>query len=286
MNTRSTEVAAVSTTTEQNGPLAEHLVLRQKRLHDQHGSADRTAELTAQDSTGDRTSELTASFSETARSLFSAGSAADTLQAVVDLAVETIDGCDFASVFVLAGDEVTIPAGTDPVVAEVDVAQHRVGEGPGLDAITLGGTIYAEDLTYDERWARFGPEAATAGVRSALAICLLDEGTRGAALTLYARYPRAFGVLDRAKGVILAAMAGLALTAAEAHDDDVRDSFEAVLSTREMIGQAQGILMERERISAEQAFDILRRASQHLNTKIRDVAQALVDTGESPQTGQ
>ena len=56
-------------------------------------------------------------------------------------------------------------------------------------------------------------------------------------------------------------------------------------TTREMIGQAQGILMERERITADQAFDILRRASQHLSTKIRDVAQALVDTGESPQTG-
>jgi AmiR/NasT family two-component response regulator len=52
-----------------------------------------------------------------------------------------------------------------------------------------------------------------------------------------------------------------------------------------MIGEAQGILMERERITADQAFDILRRASEHLNTKIRDVAQALVDTGESPQTG-
>jgi AmiR/NasT family two-component response regulator len=52
-----------------------------------------------------------------------------------------------------------------------------------------------------------------------------------------------------------------------------------------MIGEAQGILMERERITADQAFDILRGASEHLNTKIRDVAQALVDTGESPQTG-
>ena len=52
-----------------------------------------------------------------------------------------------------------------------------------------------------------------------------------------------------------------------------------------MIGQAQGILMERERITADQAYDILRRAPQHLSTKIRDVAQALVDTGDSPQTG-
>jgi hypothetical protein len=236
--------------------------------------------------TDERTSELTASFSDTARALFAAGSAVDTLQAVVDLAVETIDGCDFASIFVVKGDEVTTPAGTDPVVAEVDVAQHQAGEGPGPDAIAQGGTVYAEDLADDQRWISFGPVAAAAGVRSALAIRLLaDESTRGAALCLYARYPQAFGVLDRAKGVILAAMAGLALTAAEAHDDEVRDTLQAALTTREMIGQAQGILMERERITADQAFDILRRASQHLSTKIRDVAQALVDTGESPQTG-
>jgi len=234
----------------------------------------------------DRTSVLTASFSETARALFAAGSAVDTLKAVVDLAVETIDGCDYASIFVLKGDEVTTPGGTNPIVAEVDVAQHRAGEGPGLDAIAHGGTVYAEDLSGDRRWVSFGPKAAAAGVRSALAVRLLsDEGTRGAALCLYAQYPRAFGVLDRAKGVILAAMAGLALTAAEAHDDEVRDTLQAALTTREMIGQAQGILMERERITAEQAFDILRRASGHLNTRLRDVAQALVDTGESPQTG-
>jgi len=234
----------------------------------------------------DPTSELTASFSETARALFAAGTAVDTLQAVVDLAAQTIDGCDFASIFVVKGDEVTTPAGTDPIVAEVDVAQHQAGEGPGLDAITQGGTIYAEDLADDRRWMAFGPNAAAAGVRSALAIRLLsDNGSRGAALCLYARYPRAFGVLDRAKGVILAAMAGLALTAAEAHDDEVRDALHDAMTTREMIGQAQGILMEREQITADQAFDILRRASQHLNTRLRDVAQALVDTGESPQTG-
>ena len=232
-----------------------------------------------------RTSELTASFSETAQALFSAGSAADTLKAVVDLAVETIDGCDFASVFVVGGNAVTTPVGTDSVAADVDVAQHQAMQGPGFDAVTQGGTVYAEDLGVDVRWGNFGPEAAKAGVRSALALRLSDDATQAAALSLYGRYPQAFGALDRAKGVILAAMAGLALAAAEAHDDEVRNTLQGALATREMIGQAQGILMEREHITADQAYDILRRASQHLNTKIRDVAQALVDTGESPQTG-
>ena len=63
------------------------------------------------------------------------------------------------------------------------------------------------------------------------------------------------------------------------------DNLEQALLSREVIGQAQGILIERERITAEQAFDILRRASQHLNEKLRDIAQHLVDTGEDPDTG-
>src|ERR1700760_2081669 len=156
----------------------------------------------------DRSTELTASLSETARALFSAGSPADTLRAVVDLAVETIDGCDFASIFVLDGNTLTLPVGTGSVGAEADLVQHRSGEGPALDAIAQGGTVYAEDLADDPRWVSFGPEATRAGVRSALALRLSDE-SRGAALVLYGRDPGAFGALDRAKGVILAAMGGL-----------------------------------------------------------------------------
>lgn len=91
-------------------------------------------------------------------------------------------------------------------------------------------------------------------------------------------------MLDRANGQLFATLAALALTVAEAHEEDLRrmEGLERALVTREMIGQAIGILMERERITADQAFDILRRASQRLNVKLRDVAQDLVDTGERP----
>ena len=124
------------------------------------------------------------------------------------------------------------------------------------------------------------------GVRSVLALPLAANGNLGA-LNLYARYPAAFGVVDRAKGVVLASLANLALSAAHSHDDEERlvDNLHSALSSREIIGQAQGILMERERIAADEAFDILRRASQHLNLKLREVAQTLVDTGERPDTG-
>jgi AmiR/NasT family two-component response regulator len=94
-------------------------------------------------------------------------------------------------------------------------------------------------------------------------------------------------VIDRGRGLLLAALGGLAFTTAAVHEEEERKAtqLQAALATREMIGQAQGILMERERISPDQAFDILRRASQHLNLKLRVVAQSLVDTGERPETG-
>ena len=99
-------------------------------------------------------------------------------------------------------------------------------------------------------------------------------------------FPVAFGVIDR-EGLLLAAIGGLATSAARSHEDEERrtENLHAALATREVIGQAQGILIERERITADQAFEILRRASQHLNVKLREVAQNLVDTGERPDTG-
>lgn len=227
--------------------------------------------------------ELSGTLSAAARALFAGSSVLETLQRIVDVSVQTIDGCDYAGIFVLNGTEVTTPAHTDPVVLRVDALQHRSEEGPCLEAVTRRQTCYADELGEDSRWPRFGPEAASAGIRSALAVALSANGTRGA-LNLYARLPAAFGALDRANGQIFATLADLALTVAEAHEDDLRrmESLEHALVTREMIGQAIGILMERERITADQAFDILRRASQRLNVKLRDIAQDLVETGEKP----
>ncbi len=132
----------------------------------------------------------------------------------------------------------------------------------------------------------FSQLAAGTGIRSVLSLPLTSGGQLGA-LNLYACFPVAFGVVDRARAAILASLAGLAYSVAHSHEDEDRRalSLHTALSTRETIGQALGILMERERINSDQAFDILRRASQHLNIKLREVAQNLVDTGENPDTG-
>ena len=225
-------------------------------------------------------------FTEVARSLFLAGSVEDILARAVDLSVVTIEACEFTGAFLVEDGKVTSRACTDPIVAEVAAIQLRTGEGPCLDAIARKLTFYADELGTDPRWPKFGPEAAALGMRSLLALPMATDGTLGA-LSLYARYPKAFGVIDRARGLLLASMAGFACSAARSHEDEARreENLHAALVTRELIGQAQGILIERERISADQAFHVLRQASQHLNVKLREVARDLVDTGERPDTG-
>jgi hypothetical protein len=234
----------------------------------------------------DALSELTENFAQTAQILFAAGGVTETLAQLVESAVTTIEGCDFASIFLLEGRSITRAVQTDPIVDEIDSLQCQTGEGPCLDAIARQLIFYADDLELDPRWPIFGPSSATVGVRSVLALPLSDNGAQGA-LNLYGRYPAAFGVVDRAKAVILASLANPALAAARSLEDNDRlsDNLHTALSSRELIGQAEGILMERERITGDQAFDILRRASQHLNIKLREVAQKLVDTGERPDTG-
>jgi len=231
-------------------------------------------------------SEFAASFSEAALILFSAGGVVDTLASVVDLAVVTIEGSDFAGLFLIDDGVVTTPVHTDPIVLEVDALQQLTGEGPCLDAIAQRAVFSSDDLETELRWVHFAPQATRLGIRSVLALPLTANSQLGA-LNLYARYPGVFGVFDRARAVLLASLAGLALSVAHSHEDEERraDNLHAALTSREIIGEAMGILMERERVTSDQAFDVLRRASQHLNIKLREVAQNLVDTGEDPDVG-
>lgn len=228
--------------------------------------------------------ELENSFSQVALELFASGTVEGTLQRIVELAERTVDGCDGAGVFVIHDGDARTAAASNPLVVALDRIQIGADEGPCVDASRRGTTFYAADLADDPRWPTFGVAAVAAGVRSVLAYSLSAE--RLSALNLYARLPAAFGATDRAKGQLFATLARLALDAAEerAAGEKRAGHLNEALRTRELIGQAQGILMERERVTADQAFDVLRRASQHMNIKLREVALALVETGESPET--
>jgi hypothetical protein len=198
------------------------------------------------------------------------------------LAVQSIEGCDQAGLCGWAQDR--SPGADRELVVELDELQTSLGEGPCIDAVAGLDSVHVADLSVDERWPRFGPMAAAAGVRSALAYRLFAGDETFGALQFFAYLPGAFNALDRAQGLIFAAHAGMSLSIARTRVSDAgrAESLQTALVSREIIGQAQGILMERERITADQAFDLLRRSSQRLNLKLRDVAQELVDTGAVP----
>jgi len=229
--------------------------------------------------------DLENSFSSVALALFAEGTVRGTLQRIVGLARHAVDGCEAAGVLLIDDGRATTAAASSELVVAIDQMQIDASEGPCLDAATRGSTFYADDLIDDARWPNFGPLAVNAGIRSVLAYSL--SLSRPSALNLYARLPAAFGATDRAQGQLFATLARLALESAEDRASDERRTGNLLqaLRTREMVGQAQGILMERERITADQAFDVLRRASQYMNIKLREVAETLVETGESPDTG-
>lgn len=222
-----------------------------------------------------------------ARLLGSGATVEETFQLIVDAALRTIPSCTHAGVFVFEDGVIHTIASNDPLVAQIDQAQMQNGEGPCLDAARSSVTyIVSADLATDRAYSRFGPQAANLGIRSALGLRLVTDHRIGA-LNLYSALPQAFELVDRAKAVILAVHCGTAIDASQTRAqvvDTHRNDLRAVIASRDVVGQAQGILMERERITAHEAFEVLRHASQDLNVKLRDVAQHLVDTGEDPRS--
>lgn len=232
----------------------------------------------------DSDSELASHLADIASVLFAPGSGAAAAETILALAVSTMDSCDEAGLCSDFG--LPVLGSPSPVMSLLDAAQAQAGHGPCSDALGGLDSLYVSDLIDDDRWPQFSPDAVRLGMRSALAYRLTVQGQTVGALQLYARLPGAFNAHDRAQGLLFATYAGLALAqaSAQAAEESKIEHLQIALFSREIIGQAQGILMERERITADQAFQLLRRSSQHLNRKLRTIAQDIVDTGSlTPQ---
>lgn len=222
--------------------------------------------------------ELAETFGTIARTLLAANDVEETLDTIVTLAVRTIEGCDLAAVTLVEGRSLRTAAGTGELPARVDAIQYETGEGPCLDAIREHEVFGSGDLACDPRWPRFSSRAhAETGVTSMLGIRLFAEEDTMGALNLYSMQPKAFAEEALAIGSVFAAHAGVALSSAREEAN-----LKAAIASRDLIGQAKGILMSTEHITSERAFDELRVASQQLNRKLRDVASEVASTGELP----
>lgn len=201
-----------------------------------------------------------------------------TLDLVTPAAVGAVQGAEAASISYVTGRRKVEPrASTGDLPREVDAIQTRTGQGPCLDAIWDERAVRVEDMSSEQRWPEFAAQAAKAGAHSSLSFQLFVEGDNLGALNLYAGRPHAFGEESEDVGLVFAAHAAVALSGAQQEEN-----LRAALSSRDLIGQAKGILMERHRLTADQAFTLLVQASSRTNRKLADIAEELCVTGTAP----
>jgi GAF domain-containing protein len=215
-------------------------------------------------------------FAELAKALHAAPTTDRTAEEVVSFAVQQMDA-DHAGIALLQrrGRLETIAA-TDPVVGEVDGLQSEFREGPCLEH--GGEALLVADLESDRRWPLWGPKAAALGIASLLAVAFTtSDGRPAGSITLYWRRHRRFQPDDVAFATIFARHAAVALSSSL----EIA-GLSLALDGRKLIGQAQGILMERYGLDDARAFELLRRYSQDHNVKLRQIAEDLVSTRKLP----
>ncbi|MHA6631183.1 GAF and ANTAR domain-containing protein [Pseudonocardia sichuanensis] len=175
-------------------------------------------------------------------------------------------------------DSVPWSATSSEFARRMDTVQYEVDDGPCLHCLRHASPVEVPDIGADERWPAYRRRGRAEGAGSSLSVPMAVDSRTIGALNLYSRMPNAFTAEDRDRAARLAHLAagaiGLALLLAERERQSRH--LETALTSRSTIDQALGILMGRHRISAEQAFDLLRRHSQQTNTKLRDLAAALV----------
>jgi GAF domain-containing protein len=198
-----------------------------------------------------------------------------TLRAIVTAAVGTVPGADYASISaVRARREVRTLAATGDLARAVDQAQYDTGEGPCLESLYEQRTVRLPDLTAETRWPKFAARAADIGLGGMLAIQLYVIGEDLGALNLHSTGPHAFTDDSEQVGLLFASHAAVAMVGAQE-----QEQLRTAISSRDLIGQAEGILMERYKIGAQEAFRRLVLASQATNIKLIDVADHLTRTG-------
>jgi hypothetical protein len=231
---------------------------------------------------------LVASFAELSRRLFAAGDPDSGFSQVLDFAASVMPGCEGASLTLWRGSSVFDTLSTSAAAARLDHVQFSSGEGPVWQAMQDGEAVHVPSLKDDPRWPELAAEAADLGLTEVLCYGLVVDGdTSGSALgsfTLCGGTSEAFGEDEREFGAILAAYLAVGVaTARRGQEIDRREAaLHRALSSRDVIGQAKGMLMERQGLSAPQAFDVLRRASQRLNLRLTELAEQLTATGRLP----
>jgi len=214
-------------------------------------------------------------YAEAVRTAITRKSPADALAAVLDMAVTSGPG-EQASITMRTGRAVESIAYSSDLILQADQLQYELNEGPCLDAVWTDGVFVIPDLRADGRWPRWAPAAAGLGVGSSVSVHLFTDTALGS-LNLYSLHPRDYDHADLEAAKVIGAHASVVLAYAR-----TEQNLWQAIDTRNLIGQAQGILMQQYGITADRAFNVLRRYSQHHNLKLAAVAEHLTTTRTLP----
>ena len=201
-----------------------------------------------------------------------------TLTAVAEAAVGTVPGASSAGISLQSGPKrLETRWATSELPSQVAEAQSAAEEGPCLEAIETGGPVRVDDLGADRRWPAFVARIEGGPTASMVTVPLMLSGTSIGSLSVYSADREAFDRSAEDTALVLAGHAAVAIAAAQEEE-----GLRTALAARDVIGQAKGILMERYKLSADEAFTLLVRSSQRTNVKLREVAEEIATTGAIP----
>jgi len=226
---------------------------------------------------------LSRQFAELATALLHAETVAEVLEQVVHATARLIPSVDVVSITLRSPEgRFHTPVETDPIAVTLDELQYSYREGPCHDAAEPTGPAvsHCPNLRLDTRWPKWGPAAAGLGVGAVLAVALVPNPNPpqlSGALNVYSHEPYGLDGTDQDQVLLLATHASLAVarTNAVTQSQLREEHLRQAIDSRDVIGQAKGIIMSRRGVSADEAFDILRRTSQQLNVKLARLAETL-----------
>lgn len=197
------------------------------------------------------------------------------LHELLDSGARHVAGCQYAGITLADKTKtVTNVVATHRYPMVLDAIQNQYGEGPCLSAAWRHHMMHVEDLNVEQRWPTYQQHALEeTPIRSILSYELFADGGSMAALNFYAEHPHAFSDESLEIGAVFATHIGLAWSMMRR-----QDQFRNALASRDIIGQAKGVVMERFNLDAIEAFELLSRLSQQSNTKLIDIARSLIDS--------
>jgi anti-anti-sigma factor len=202
------------------------------------------------------------------------------LRMVVALTRATVVAADGVSVSLRRHGHLATVTASDQTIMDMDTYQYTTGEGPCIDASVEGRRFHAQSLTDELRWPAFTPKACSLGIRSILSAPLYAMQAPVGALNIYSRRPAVFAEQDEELASMFAAETSAVLTGAKVNEAGEQRGarIQAALEVREAIAHAQGVIMERQGISQDDAFTALRIDAQASGNSLRDHANQVVSS--------